>query len=463
MSTATTDDTDFLVEQSRALRQRVEADRAACLRTAHELADDDTPHGRGECEYALQRYEELGERLAVLPDIKPPKESGPYARGSGVSFFRDLAAAAGAPVRGASQHEAQERLLRHADGQQSRMELARREAELKLGYMGITARGASEVSERALSVATDPGAVPPRWLNEAFSSVARAAAPLAKLVTTTDLPPDTMQIHVPRLTSAAGVVPLQQENTNAPQSPDQSDEFTSNIATFAGDTSLSLQLFERSPHFGDMVIVKDFAENYAASLQSQMINGTGLNGQLLGLLNVTAVDGIPGPRTVTWTAGSPAPWELNAKIAECAAQISDTRDRSPSCILMRGARYFWMVGQKDGNSEPVQRPGTGLPPEDESGPYGPVVGLPVYHDNTIGTEAGVGKNQDAAVILTRAADHILLSDPLGPRFSAFTETNAAGQLTVCLQWHTFTGFLSSRYPSGIGYVTGTGLASQSGY
>lgn len=391
-----------------------------------------------------------------------------YKPGSGPSYFRDLLAAAGAPIRGVDQGQAQARLAAHGKLCATRAELTGLQARAALAHRGIEARSEGSQS-RALSNVPGMGAemVPPTWMTEYFASVARAACPLKGLMTRVDLPPDTLTLHVPRFDTASGVVPMQYANINPPEVlGSETDEIVSQVATFSGDVLVSQQQYDRGGRFADQILLRDFAENYGEALQSQLVNGSGLNGQLLGLRNVStaSVDGVPGARVQTFTTASPTPSGLVEAIAKCAGQISDTRKRPPSAILMRGARWFWTAGMPDGSgNEPVVRPGTGTVPTDtDTGPYGPLMNLPVYADGTLPTNLGGEANQDT-IVLARTKDSLLFEDPLGPRFSAFPSSNAAGQMTVVLQWHHYTAALTNLYPSAIGTVNGTGLAVPAGF
>jgi hypothetical protein len=177
------------------------------------------------------------------------------------------------------------------------------------------------------------------------------------------------------------------------------------------------------------------------------------------------VNGVPGRIALTYTSGSPTPAALVEAIAKCAGQISDTRKRPPSALLVRGARHFWIAGTEQGTTgEPVMRPGTGLLPREtlDVGPFGPVANLAVFHDNALPTTLGGGANQDVVVLL-RCADALLLEDPAGPRFNANLASGLGGQLTVVLTWHHYALSIPDRYPSAIGTVQGTGLAIPAGF
>ncbi len=458
------------------LHERVREDREQAVRAALELDEqlrapgltlDERARLEGQMEFAYSRIDQLERRRQALPEIRVTREPDIYQRGDKRrSFFADLVASANPswPVPGVSSAtEASERLQRHTDFERGRVELTEADARAGLPFYGITASPQS----RALSSTAGAGGelVPPRWMQEQWASVARAACPLKQLVTRVDLPPDTLLLEIPRFDSAAGVVPDAVENTTAPDQYSSTDSITAKVATFEGSALVSQQLYDRGGQFSDEIVLQDFADAYGQSLAQQLMNGTGTNGQMLGLLNVgtSVVDGVPGAILTTYTAATPTSAGIVNAIAQCAGTISDTRKRSPTVILMRGSRWFSIAGAPDGSgNEPTQRPGTGTVPKTDTGPYGPLASLPVYHDNEIPSDLGAGTNQDA-IVLVRASDVILLEDPVGPRFVAYPGSDSAGQLAVVLGWHMYAAVFPQRYPSAIGSVQGTGLVVPAGF
>jgi HK97 family phage major capsid protein len=451
-----------------SLRRQIERDRQDALDVAIEVSGRarTDPAATEDLELALSRYDTCQHRLSALSEIKVVSEPDMYRAAGPHSYFRDVIAVTGAPVAGNSQPEATERLHRHAEHEERRLQVTGDVARRMLGVHGVQAR--SGFQTRALSSAAGAGGemVPPKWLTEQWASVSRAACPLRGLATRIDLPPDTLELHVPRFDTAAGVVPDQVENITAPDALSQTDATVTKVATFMGDALISQQSYDRGGDFSDTIIARDFADSYGQALAQQMISGSGANGQLLGLLNVTGstVNNVPGARLVTYTNATPTPTAVIQAVSQCAAEISDTRERAPSAVLMRGARWFWLAGSPDGSTNvSEQRLGTGVVPADtDTGPYGPLASLPVYHDNTIPTNLGTGANQDTIVVV-RAKDLLLLEDPAGPRFSAFLGSATGGQITVVLQWHHYTAVIPNRYPSAIGTVQGTGLVIPAGF
>ena len=390
-------------------------------------------------------------------------------RPGGASFFGDILAAAGIASRSTNTADAQERLREHSRQMASRVDLERELAVRALQTRGVHARFDQQTGgqSRALSNLAGIGGefFAPKYIVELFASIARAACPLKRLMTSVDLPPDCLELHVPRFTSAGGVIPQEYEDTDAADVLPASyvDEIIAKVATFAGDVLVSQQQYDRGGSFSDTLVLKEFGGTFAESLSQQLMFGTGQNGQLLGLTNVAGKDGVPGPQLVTYTASEPTVPGMVKSVARCAGLIADVRKRPPSAIFMRGGRWFDIAGTSDKNEEPTVRPGTGLvPSESDTGPYGPLVQLPVYLDATIPTDLGSGANQDE-IVLARTSDSILLEDPLGPRFTAMPAANVAGELTVILGWHHYTAALTSLYPQAIGTVVGTGLVYPNEY
>ncbi len=384
-----------------------------------------------------------------------------YTPGGRHSFIRDVAAVSGIAGAGVSQFDAEPRLRRHNEQRQAAVAAEGDVAQRMLAKMGIEVRRQPSAETRALS-ATVPSAakefMAPKWLVDQWASVSRAVSPLRRLVTRLDLPPDTLELRVPRFNSASGVVPMEFENTDPPEHYGETDEIAAGVATFSGAVLLSQQQYDRGHMVNDDILVTDFAEGYGESISEQIISGSGTNGEMLGLLNV------PGINVVTYTSGSPTPAGVLEACGQAAAAVSTTRKRPPSAFIMRGGRWFWTSGTSQGtgsSAEPVQRPGTGnVPSEADTGPFGPVSNLPVYLDETVPTDV-TAANRDTALAV-RARDILLLEQPGGPRLMAFPEQFGT-QLSVSLTWVAYAALIPHRYPSAIASVQGTGMTIPTGF
>lgn len=450
-------------KQARKLRKTLERQRDETVRSALTLADRaGEPAIGNEIRFGLLQARETNELLALLPEPKiEVREPDLYGKGSPDSFFRDLAVVAGVPsARGDNLHAARERLQRHQQREDARRLGESRRRESMLNGRGIQVRRAEDGAQQRALATTSPTTggsfIPPVWLTTEFASVSRAAAPLRELLPTMDLPDKTMELVIPRFDAVAGIIPMSAENTDPSDVYDDpspsTDEVTAQVATFAAYAPVSQQVIDRSDL--DAVIMRDLAEAYAAALQSQLISGTGTNGQILGFLHV------PGTETVTWTSTAPTPTGLVTQIGATAAAVSNARLRPPSFALMRPARYFWLASQPDGsNNTPMERVGTGLVCDGDSGPVGPIAGLPIVLDGTIPSD--VNTNQDV-ILAVRAADQLLLEDT--PKFTVSTDVSGqASALTATITMHTYAAAFLNRYPASIGLLTGTGLTIAAGW
>lgn len=395
---------------------------------------------------ALERREQMIPRISKIgePDIYSP--NGPH------SFVRDMVDAQGVALfPGSDPGGALERLQRH----QNYVDSHRKVDRAVLDREGVTAGPQT----RALSTLTGAGGefTAPAWLLDQWASVARGVAPLRSLVHRLPLPPGCETVSVPRFDVSAGVLARQAENTTPNIAESSTDSLTATVVNIAGIVPLSMQLFERGPGF-DRIVTADLAESYAAVLESQLIDGTGANGQHLGILNVSTIE------AVTYTTASPTPTKVVQAIGQAAAKVGNARKRPPSAVLLRPARYSWIMASADGSgNEPVSRPGTGAIPVDaDAGPFGPIAGLPTFLSDGVPADLGSGTNQDTAIAV-RASDLLLLEDE-APKVSAIVDSAAGGaSMTVFLVAHCYSAFIPGRYPAAIGQALGTGFVTPAGW
>lgn len=446
------------------LRAKIKADRDAAFGAALALADRASdPTTAADLEFALTRTEQLDERLDRLP--KPPKievvEPDLYRPGGDHSYFRDLVATvAPYPVRHVDPISAADRLQRHQRFEEVRATGRAGAQQRALQRRGVETRSAADgLQARAVSTSTAAGFAPPRWLVEKFASVPRAASPLRSTLPGMPLPDGCLELVVPRFTAMGGVVAQNGENVEPGGSDIDATATTSDlvvpISTLAAIGLISQQLADRSDM--DQVIAKDLAESYCASLEQQLVSGTGSNGQLTGLLNVAGIS------TVTYTSTSPSTAGFVTNCGAAAAAVSNARLRPPSCLVMRGGRYFWAAAQPDGSANvSTERVGTGMIAADpDIGMYGPIAGLPVIVDDALPANLGAGTNQDVVLAL-RTEDMLVCESE--PRFIVEPDTSGgATALTVAISAHVYVAALLGRYPTSIAQLIGTGLVVAAGW
>jgi hypothetical protein len=285
-------------------------------------------------------------------------------------------------------------------------------------------------------------ASPPLWLVDQVALAPRPGRVLADLIHGFRLPGGVSEVNVPRLTTGTAVQVV--ADGAAPASADIVDAATTSpVVTLAGDGDTVMQLLEQSPagaHL-DHAIFRDLSGAYDARLEVQLINGTGIGGQLLGLLNVPAGAGLAN--AVTFTDGTPTPSKLAPFAGQAIAQVGNARLLPPETWLMRTSREAWVYLADDRKA----------PPDAPLGPY------PIRKSDAIPATLGAAGNQDA-IIACRPSDMLLLES--APKIRV-DQDSLSGTLGVRLQLVGYAAALVARYPTGISTITGSGCVVQPGW
>lgn len=380
-------------------------------------------------------------RISVRREPLTYDEHGPH------SYFRDLIAR-----RVQNDTGARARLERHGD--EIRVELARREARRSVEFDQRADAGGWQVERRDVGAVSGAGGefMPPIWLLDRFAGLPRAGRALAALATLAPLPGDVSSVKIPRVTSGGPTAAIQTvPNGPISETDPVTTGLTSQVVTIAGLVDTALQLLEQSPSPGlDRIIFDDLAGGYDAKLGVQLLNGSGANGQLLGLLNVA------GTVSVTYTDASPTVPELYPKLGDCAAQIATGRQIPAQAALVHGRRWHWLASALDTGNRPIIPPDlTGRRPLDDTGPITVLAGVPAWVDMSIPTTLGAGSNEDR-IIFCRPSDLLLLEGEIRTRVDL---NSASGTLGARLVLYRYAAYIPGRYPTGIGIIGGTGLAA----
>ncbi|MET8132868.1 phage major capsid protein [Streptomyces sp. NPDC005251] len=385
------------------------------------------------------RVSELREQIAAdeaaapmarryAPKITSVREAGVYHRGGEFSYFRDLHNSRNGDF------DAAERLRRNAAEQR-----------------GVTTGNGSGGSF-----------VPPAYLVDEWISLARGGRTTADLCYSQDLPSGTDLLSVPKITTGSSVAAQNGELTALSQTDIATASVTSPVVTLGGTQLVSVQMLEQSAGSVDQVVMADLAAEYGRALDNQVLNGSGTNGQLTGLLTLS------GTTSVTWTQASPAvtgSGQLWGTIANTISQIHAARYASPDCIIMHPRRWAWIEAAIDTTNRPLIAPSALNGPNNALGVAGAVAaqghvgtlqGLPVFTDPLIPTNLGAGTNQD--VILVARMQDVMRWEST-PKFETFTQP-FAGQMGVLFRAYAYGG-LAARYAPSVGKITGTGLVTPS--
>lgn len=352
-----------------------------------------------------------------------------YRQDVRVSYFRDVVLAAREDAA------AQARLDQHAS--EMRTVLAARDANARAvaATQGIELRANPNRLDGQGGYASGP-----LWLMDFAATAPRPGRPLAELMPTFTLPAGVSEVNLPRL-STGTQVGVTADGAPVPGRDIVDAAVTSPVVALSGQSDAALQVLEQSPGgaFLDAIIFRDLAADYDLKLEQQLINGTGVGGQLLGVLNVPTGTGLAN--AITYTDGSPTALEMVPFIGQAAAQVGNTRGLGPEAWLLRTSRRAWV------NAAAWPSPGHWF-------------GYPPVEDNAIPATLGGSPGTQDAIIACRPSDMLLLESV--PRFRVEFES-LSGVLEARLQMHGYTAALTARQPTGIATVTGTGMAVQSGW
>jgi HK97 family phage major capsid protein len=241
---------------------------------------------------------------------------------------------------------------------------------------------------------------------------------------------------------------------------DLQDSFISApIRTLAGQQGVAIQLIDQSPIAFDELIFADLAADYTMKLDKQVLSGTGINGQELG---VTMTPGITTIIPVT----TPDLQHDYGAIANAVQTVHTTRFLPPTVIAMHPRRWGWFLSLLASAQLPLYLPGANGPSNvagvltavDSQEVVGQMHGLPVVTDpnipTTVSSGTGVG-DQDVSFVM-RASDLVLYES--GQRMRSLPEVKAPS-LTLVLQLFGYLCFSAARHPASVVELTGPGLAA----
>ncbi len=350
-----------------------------------------------------------------------------------VSFFRDLVQATA--TNPALRDEATARLVRH-------------QAEVAL--------------EQRTNPSTTTGQggefVPPGWLIEQFATPARAGRVFGDLVTNLPLPENVQSIHLPSISTGADAQVQSAQGQPVTDVDEVTADATSPVVTVTGESDVSAQLYDLTPTPPgyDGIVFADLSRAYNQSLERQLLAGSGTNGQLRGIQNVSGVG------AVSYTSGSPTFAALWPVLGQAAATVGNTRLRPLDCWLVAPRRWAWMASSLDDQHRPIVSPGQGGPhlsDYPEAGgtlPTGPLFGKPAYEDGAI----PAGTAADVIIGLHLASADFSLWEST-PRLAVATNP-LAGTLQDRVQLRRYAAFICTR-PSSVVVVSGTGLAQPANF
>lgn len=316
-----------------------------------------------------------------------------------------------------------------------------------------------EVERRDVDTSNFAGLVVPQYLVDLAAPYARAGRPFADYATNKlTLPADGMTLNISRMTTGTSTAVQETQNTQVSETDADDTLLTIPVRTIAGQQDLSRQAIERGTGI-DTFVVADLIRGWHTTLDAQLLNGTGSNGQIKGLR-------ASGGNAITYTATTPTTALLYSKLADAYQQVESNTFIAPTHWIMHPRRLAAILASSDTTGRPLAVPtangpvnavaaGAGLPGYGNSGYT--ILGLPVITDANVGTTYGAATNQDE--IYCVAAPEMHLWEQPGSPFALSFDATGAGSLTIKSVVYGFSAFTAERYPTAASIISGTGLVA----
>lgn len=314
---------------------------------------------------------------------------------------------------------------------------------------------------RATSTGDFSGLVVPQYLTDLYAPKLRSGRPFADASRKHALPAQGMSVVLSLIGTGTNVAAQTSQNTAAVTQDPADSSLTINVNTVAGQNSVSKQALLRGYQL-ESIILQDLIRAYNTKVDDLILNGTGSNGQPLGIQSMTT--GI----LVTYTATTGTVAGLYPKIADAIQQIQSNVYATPNAIIMHPRRLGFLLAGLDSQSRPLVVPtaynpvnamgsGEGYPNYGNNSGYS-ILGLPIITDANVTTSQGTSTNQDTIHVVDLNESH-LFEQAGQPTYVSFEEPNGKVALNIVL--YGFMAYTSLRYPKAFAQINGTGLATPS--
>jgi HK97 family phage major capsid protein len=314
---------------------------------------------------------------------------------------------------------------------------------------------------RATSTGDFSGLVVPQYLTDLYAPKLRSGRPFADASRKHALPAQGMSVVLSLIGTGTNVAAQTSQNTAAVTQDPADSSLTINVNTVAGQNSVSKQALLRGYQL-ESIILQDLIRAYNTKVDDLILNGTGSNGQPLGIQGMTT--GI----LVTYTATTGTVAGLYPKIADAIQQIQSNVYATPNAIIMHPRRLGFLLAGLDSQSRPLVVPtaynpvnamgsGEGYPNYGNNSGYS-ILGLPIITDANVTTSQGASTNQDTIHVVDLNESH-LFEQAGQPTYVSFEEPNGKVALNIVL--YGFMAYTSLRYPKAFAQINGTGLATPS--
>jgi len=322
------------------------------------------------------------------------------------------------------------------------------------------------MSQRAAGTGDFAGLVVPQFLIDLAAPVLRTGRPAANAVQNLPLPEQGMTLVIPRGTTGARTASQATENTQVENSDPEYLDLNVPVVTVSGEQDVSRQSLERGAPGIDEMLYLDLAASYHSEVSRQVVNGSGVGNQMLGMLQTAG-----RLRSAAYGAAI-TPGAYNRKVAGGIANMGGTTRVAPDLVIAHPSRWGWLTSGEDSQGRPLVVPGVGGPMNvvalnanpgsygasgdgTETGTFttqGSIQGLPLLTDGNMPTEVGTN-DEDVSVVIDRS-NCLLWEEGNGqPKQLRFEQTKG-NSLTTTLIVYGYVAFTSGRYPRAVAQIGG---------
>ena len=273
------------------------------------------------------------------------------------------------------------------------------------------------------------------------------------------LPAAGMTLNISRMTTGTSTAVQASENDAVSETNADDTLLTVNVRTIAGQQDISKQAIERGTGI-DQFIIQDLVRGWHTTLDSQILNGDGTSGTILG------IDQQPGKNNVTYNEASPTAENLYPKLADAYQQVQTNVYQNPTHWIMHPRRLAFLLASVDQAGRPLVVPTLGGPMNAMATGSGQafygnsgysLMGLPIVADANVRTNAGAGTDEDRIYCVN--ANELHLWEQAGSPFALNFDATGAGSLTIKSVVYGYSAFTAGRYPGAVSAIAGTGLVA----
>lgn len=304
------------------------------------------------------------------------------------------------------------------------------------------------IEYRDMSVTAGSGGefLPPLYLAPLVVFPSTSGRPVANALPRLPLPLEGTSISIPSFTGGVSV-DVRADAAAVSETDGTTGTVSHSVRELSGQVDIGRIDVMRSNPAIDQIVVQMLVRRYNAKFDDQLINGTGVGQQHIGLRAVTA------PNTVAYTDASPTAAELVPKLYDAIQKIDSNSDEDADLMIAHPRRSAWLASNLS-STFPLFQLGSYLQAagSQDQGFATNIAGLEVITDRNVGTALGAG-TEDEVYVLARQ-DFIFMEGPLQTRVF---EDVGSGTGVIRFQIFAHSAFLSNRYPKSLTIISGTGL------